>query len=109
MDSITASEMARLAQRIVDASAAFVQLATALDNVIQAAVGLTPAQRSRLRADAAAVPERLLHRELHGLRAADLILQGIRQKTAETAIREIIGVEEVGREQLLGRVLRARH
>ena len=48
-------------------------------------------------------------RELHGLRAADLILQGIRQKAAETAIREIIGVEEVGREQLLGRVLRARH
>jgi hypothetical protein len=63
-DSDLINAAIQLAQRIGEASAAFVQLGTALDNVIQAAGGLTPAQRTRLRADAVAVPERLLHRAL---------------------------------------------
>jgi hypothetical protein len=52
---------ATLAQRIIQAGTAFAQLGIALDNVVQAAAGLTPAQKTRLRAAAQAVPERLLH------------------------------------------------
>ena len=56
---ITAAET--LAQRIIQAVTAFTQLSVALDNVVQGAGGLTPAQTTRLRAAAQAVPERLLH------------------------------------------------
>jgi hypothetical protein len=52
---------ATLAQRVIQAGTAFTQLGVALDNVIQGAAGLTPAQTARLRAAAEAIPERLLH------------------------------------------------
>lgn len=60
-DGALLNAAAQLAQRIVQAGTAFTQLANALDNVIQGAAGLTPAQRSRLQDAARAVPERMLH------------------------------------------------
>ena len=63
-DGALISAAADVAQKIVQAGAAFTQLGTALDNVVQAAGGLTAAQKARLRAAAAEVPERLLHLSL---------------------------------------------
>jgi hypothetical protein len=59
-DAALISAAVTLAQRIIQAGVAFGQLGTALDNVVQGAAGLTPAQRARLREAAQAVPERLL-------------------------------------------------
>jgi hypothetical protein len=54
----------RLAERIGQATAAFLQVGTALDAAITGTAGLTPAQKTRLKNIAAAIPERLLHRAL---------------------------------------------
>ncbi len=60
-DGAMLSAAATLGERIVQAVAAFAHLAAALDQTIQGAGGLTPAQTARLREAAQAVPERLLH------------------------------------------------
>jgi len=51
----------KLAERLVQATAAFVDLGNAIDTIVQAAAGLTPAERTRLTQAAAAIPESLLH------------------------------------------------
>lgn len=60
-DAAMINAAATLGQRVVQAGVAFTQLGVALDNVVQGAAGLTPAQKARLRAAAEAIPERLLH------------------------------------------------
>lgn len=57
----TVAAALQLALRIGEAGAAFTELGTAIDGAVQAAAGLTPDQRARLRAAAAELPERLLH------------------------------------------------
>jgi len=51
----------QLALRIKAAGEAFAQLGTTIDGAIQAAAGLTPAQKARLGTALEALPERLLH------------------------------------------------
>ena len=60
-DGAMIAAAAALAQRIIQAGTAFTQLGVALDNAVQGAPGLTPAQKTRLREAAQGVPERLLH------------------------------------------------
>jgi hypothetical protein len=60
-DNALIGAAAQLAQQIIQAGAAFTQLGTAINNVVQAAGGLTAAQKAKLGADAQAIPERLLH------------------------------------------------
>ncbi len=60
-DNALLSAAADLGQKIVNAGSSFAQLGTALNNVIQGAGGLTPAQKAKLSAAAAEVPDRLLH------------------------------------------------
>jgi hypothetical protein len=60
-DDALIAAAAQLAQQIIQAGAAFTQLGTAIDNVVQAEGGLTAAQKARLSTDAQAIPERLLH------------------------------------------------
>jgi hypothetical protein len=60
-DNALISAAAAVAQRIVQAGAAFAQLGVALDNVVQGDGTLSATQKARLRAAAQAVPERMLH------------------------------------------------
>lgn len=60
-DGAMISAVAALAQKIIQAGAAFTQLGTAINNVVQGAGGLTAAQKTRLSAAAQEIPERLLH------------------------------------------------
>jgi hypothetical protein len=60
-DGAMLSAAASVGQRIVQAVTAFTQLSTALDQAIQGAGGLTPAQIERLGDAARAIPERLVH------------------------------------------------
>ncbi len=60
-DNALIAAAAALGQRIVQAGVAFGQLGTAIDGVVQGTAGLTAAQKARLGAVAAALPERLLH------------------------------------------------
>src|SRR3954447_9199592 len=60
-DGAMISAAAGLAQKIIQAGAAFTQLGKAIDNVVQGAGGLTAAQKAKLGAAAAEIPERLLH------------------------------------------------
>lgn len=59
-DALIAASVA-LGRQIIEAVAAFTKLGIAIDNVVQAAAGLTPAQRTRLGEAAREIPERLLH------------------------------------------------
>jgi hypothetical protein len=60
-DAAMVSAAAQLAQRIAQGADAFRRLGIAIDALVQASAGLTPAQKARLGAVAAAMPERLLH------------------------------------------------
>ena len=60
-DGAMISAAADLAQKIVQAGAAFTQLGTAINNLVQGSGGLTAAQKAKLSAAAAEIPERLLH------------------------------------------------
>ena len=60
-DGAMLSAAVTVGQRIVQAVTAFTQLSSALDQAIQGAGGLTPAQITRLRDAAQAIPERLVH------------------------------------------------
>ena len=60
-DDAMISAAAASAQKIIQAGAAFTQLGTALNNVVQGAGGLTAAQKAKLSAAAQEIPERLLH------------------------------------------------
>ena len=63
-DGALIAAAADLAQKIVQVGTAFGRLGTALDGVVQAAAGLTAAQKARLSAVAAELPERLFHLSL---------------------------------------------
>ena len=60
-DTALIAAAAHVAQQIIQAGGAFTQLGTAINNVVQTDGGLTAAQKTRLGADAQAIPERLLH------------------------------------------------
>lgn len=55
-DDAMISAAAQLAQKIIQAGAAFTQLATALNNVVQAAGGLTAGQKAKLGVAAQEIP-----------------------------------------------------